>query len=202
MFVSSCTQFEYPEDPDIKKINESSLYKTTEKRTDIIWSHIYFKEKFPQDSLSFHYLKPTSETLLQQKNKSNYNDYFWGTPLFVYSPIDTLYLFQIFHQGFDLLHLNPDSLSLRISADSVKYDCKTRIFDNRMGVFIYQCFQKLGFSLENERDYFELNPEEMQKIFYSNELIFVIIGYKREVRFEIPEKTKEYWQKFYETENR
>jgi hypothetical protein len=200
MILTSCTQFEYPEDPSLKKADHKSLYKSLEKETDIIWGYIYHIEKFPQDSLEFHYLRPTSETLLQKKDRTNYNDYFWGTPLFVYSPEDTLYLFQIFHQGFDLLHLNPDSLALKISVDSLQFEYKKELFDNKMGVFIYQCFQKLGFSLENERDYFEIQPEEMQHLFNAKETEFHIIGDKREVKFIIPDKTKKYWKKFYEAE--
>ena len=93
LFIS-CISNEYPENSTKIKIRKNVL---SSENSDIIWKYLYTEQPV-NDSLKFIYLKSASETLLFTKNELNYSDNFWGTPFFVHTPKDTLYLFQIFHQ--------------------------------------------------------------------------------------------------------
>ena len=110
---------------------------------------------------------------------------------------DTVIYFIFKHMGHDLIFVDKKSPSLYIVADSSNYKFTANRTNRDDGTFIYQCFQKEGFSIEEEKIYYQIGLEKLANIIYSDKIYVKLISNSRTFVTEIPASTKKYLRKFY-----
>lgn len=162
----------------------------------------YFKRDFDKiNNFEIKYLIPSDNILIIEKNISDLTDNFWGTFMIVKDRNGkTDYFFVVNHEGHDLLYFYKNKTELKVIADTVKFhfDCHKTNHDEE--VFIYQCFQKYAFSIEQETAYFRISKKEIKEIVYADRLQMQIIGKNEALNTIVPDDAKIFWREFYRRE--
>jgi len=111
---------------------------------------------------------------------------------------DTIIFLVIEHIGHDLLYVDKKSPSLYIKSDLIKKKFTASRTNRDDGTFIFQCFQKMDFTIEEEKIYYQIGLEDLSNIIYSNQIDIKIISNNRDFTTTIPSSTKKHLRRFYE----
>jgi len=170
-------------------INNNRLLVNEESFSYEGWDFIYKRNYDEFVKREIIRLKPTYRSVLRSPDEDKIN-HLWGTPIIIkeVNKIPT-YLFMIRYEASDWIFIQENNSffviadTLNYNFDSVKIERDT--FNGILGARIV------------EEVYFQFTKEQMENIFFADNLKFKVNSKKGFIKTVVPNSTKLYWRKFF-----
>lgn len=170
-------------------INNNCLLVNEESFNYEGWDFIYKQNYDEFDKREIISLEPTFRSVLRSPDEDKTN-HLWGSPIIIKEKDkEPTYLFMVRYEASDWLFIQENNSllviadTLNYSFDSVKIERDT--FKGILGARIVEIV------------YYQFSKEQMQNIFFANNLKFKINSKKGFLKTIVPNRTKMYWRKFF-----
>ena len=158
------------------------------------WEFIYQKNYDEFDKREVVKLRPTYRSVLRSPEKDKHN-HLWGVPIIIKEEDkEPIYLFNIVYEADNWIFIHENN-SLSVIADTLSFNFNTIKIDRDTFTDMLGTRARII-----EKAYYELSKDQMKNIFFANTLKLKINSDKGYIKTVVPQRTKFYWRKFYESE--